>query len=626
MKNITHPTPQLRDRNRPIRLPEHEDSAIHGSTIWGAEGAPGSGSLTTCSDGGAALRAQISAEADLRDEDQAGLDQSAEARQSENGDDATNTLAELDLELRRQSLKPFGGPQFYIPISRLHSVITPGTIKTALSCIGDTTSPDYERMVAKSFRKILAILILIGKEDSIFDFVDAGIGDAQLPLDKVEDGRPFQLSLSGQDQPIALFKTWENRHIEEFESKQWETLAPFFLRGAKHESLNYKLSWRHPLPFDIIPEAICNRNSTSTSISGSSSDGDSGNSKVWKVKIHRAHHDLPSYRVRHPFWLLNPGTTLADYKFQGNEDNPALAVKRLWATDRKTFENEVNILTRLNKCDDPHLVKLLLTMEISGRPGKGNSFFLLFPLADSNLRQFWQRSLPDSDRISRAAYSRWVAKQLYGLAWALCKLHDLHQREIHEPGAHGSLKANEDDTKSSAEDPFYGIHGDIKPENLLWYKDWVGLEDHKEVSENREPLGVLQLADFGISKLHHTETRSNATMRRSTKTYAAPEAEWGVDGCSRSFDIWSLGCVFLEFICWLVQGQSGTPDPVDSFHQARYLGNANRSLEGTVQDTFYQALGVRNGTRFKVNPAVTKVGDPTRIWSSSRRKILTLKL
>jgi len=292
------------------------------------------------------------------------------------------------------------------------------------------------------------------------------------------------------------------------------------------------------------------------------------------------------------------------------------------------------------------LVKLLFTMEISGRPGKGNSFFLLFPLADGNLRQFWQRNLPGSTAaggISRATYSRWVAKQLYGLAWALCKLHDLHQRQVHEPGTHicssssssrpkTTTTTTDDDTKSSAEDPFYGIHGDIKPENLLWYKDWVGLEHHnKEASQSRDPLGVLQLADFGISKLHHTETRSNTMMRRSTKTYAAPESEWGVDGCSRSYDIWSLGCVFLEFICWLVQGgeESGT-DPIESFHRARYLGKSNKSLEGTIQDTFYRAraspLWIRSGTRFEVNPAVTKVRTKNSIFYHIIYDILETKL
>lgn len=244
-------------------------------------------------------------------------------------------------------------------------------------------------------------------------------------------------------------------------------------------------------------------------------------------------------------------------------------------------------------------------MEILGRPGKDTQFFLIFPLADSNLRQFWQRNFPHPSGTSTVAYARWVAKQLHGLAWALCKLHDLHQREVVED--------------SDSSDPFYGIHGDIKPENLLWYKEWVG-PDGQQPSHNArvaqegqvpqggsKSLGVLQLADFGISRLHHTDSRSNGYMHKSTRTYAPPEIEWATNGFSRSFDIWSLGCVFLEFICWLVQGGSGKENPVDVFHEERYLERANRSLEGTIQDTFYYVVKQKDKTEFDVNPAVKKV-------------------
>lgn len=299
-------------------------------------------------------------------------------------------------------------------------------------------------------------------------------------------------------------------------------------------------------------------------------------------------------------------------------------IKRLSASDRATFNNEVHILTRLNKCDDPHLVKLLLTMEISEFPGRDEStFFLMFPYADGNLRQFWRRNSPASDASTMAACARWVAQQFHGLVWALCKLHDLHQREVH------SLREGENDGKNNTGDSLYGIHGDIKPENLLWYRKWIGpraSEEHsrREESDDVKPFGVLQLADFGISKLHRSDTRSSVDMRKSTKTYAPPETEWGVNECSRSFDIWSLGCVFLEFICWLIQSVPGGNDPVDVFHNARYLNDANVSLAGTVQDTFYHwhKVKVKDGsrTKFKINPAVTEVNRSTQSqrWYGNR--------
>jgi serine/threonine protein kinase len=251
---------------------------------------------------------------------------------------------------------------------------------------------------------------------------------------------------------------------------------------------------------------------------------------------------------------------------------------------------------------------------VSLQPVKETSFYLIFPLADGNLRQFWHRNFPHPSGTNTATYARWVARQFRGLAFALCKLHDLHLAEVH------LRDLNDDDDPAvwgKVGDPFYGIHGDIKPENLLWYEDWVGPHDPPvgnsnalEVSNSQptnDSFGVLQLADFGISRLHHTESRSDTPLRGATKTYAPPEVEYALDGCSRSFDIWGLGCVFLEFICWLVQGGSGKRNPVDVFHDARYLYGANRSLEGTIQDTFYHVVKENHRTTFEVNPEVNRV-------------------
>ena len=105
--------------------------------------------------------------------------------------------------------------------------------------------------------------------------------------------------------------------------------------------------------------------------------------------------------------------------------------------------------------------------------------------------------------------------------------------------------------------------------------------------------GVIQLADFGISGFHHTNTRSNLRLDGNTKTYRAPESELE-DGqkVSRSIDIWSLGCVFLEFITWVVLGKPETfikvlgaeKMPRDLFSFKR---DTPSSVKDITQDTFY---------------------------------------
>lgn len=333
-------------------------AAIHGNEqikdIWGPEGVPGRGTLKTCNDGGTELQLQTSDDAARKDVPTGPMaffqlgSQFGEHRAEdlppaidESDTDpepiAKRRLREIDQELRRVSRNAFDGPQFYIPIDSLYSIITRDAIREILPGITAGVVPDlldqlaqdiYGRLVdddrqAKSFRKILAILILIGKADSILDFLKGDISDYKLHMVQLGDDLFFELGSSKLEEPkaIPLFKKWERRHIEEFEKAQWDTLAPFFSRGTKEQSLvrHYKLLWRHPLPFDVIPEELipedkcvgsgANKIAASSGATSSGSQSSlgttmGGNSKVCKVRIHPAHNNLQCYKVRYPYLLL----------------------------------------------------------------------------------------------------------------------------------------------------------------------------------------------------------------------------------------------------------------------------------------------------------------------------------
>ncbi|RSL50760.1 hypothetical protein CEP53_008699 [Fusarium sp. AF-6] len=82
----------------------------------------------------------------------------------------------------------------------------------------------------------------------------------------------------------------------------------------------------------------------------------------------------------------------------------------------------------------------------------------------------------------------------------------------------------------------YGRHGDIKPENILWFNDGT-------------KGGTLKITDFVLTKFHTWDIRSS-------RCYRPPEVELG-DGLIRpSYDIWSMGCLYLEFLAWLLGGCS----------------------------------------------------------------------
>jgi serine/threonine protein kinase len=85
-------------------------------------------------------------------------------------------------------------------------------------------------------------------------------------------------------------------------------------------------------------------------------------------------------------------------------------------------------------------------------------------------------------------------------------------------------------------------HGDLKPENILQF--------------NKADEELLVIADVSMSRIHKEATHlrtGGLTIRDTTSKYEAPEAYMYVKAPrSRKYDIWSLGCVFLEFVIWFL--------------------------------------------------------------------------
>lgn len=103
-----------------------------------------------------------------------------------------------------------------------------------------------------------------------------------------------------------------------------------------------------------------------------------------------------------------------------------------------------------------------------------------------------------------------------------------------------------------------GFHHDLKPANILLF----------ESGKANRP--VWKLGDFGSGDVKYTAVKSTEELyNRKASTgdpvYSAPEHV--VQGrVSRSKDIWSLGCIFLECLIWtLIQEQ----DAVKQFETAR---------------------------------------------------------
>ncbi|KAI1427280.1 kinase-like domain-containing protein [Xylaria sp. FL1777] len=251
----------------------------------------------------------------------------------------------------------------------------------------------------------------------------------------------------------------------------------------------------------ILPFIQCTKNTT-----------EGAYALIHKIKIHHAHLELN-------------GRTSTE------ERNPELALKQLIAWDENKFQQELDGLHQMLRLKHDHLTKLIASFR------RGSEYFFILPWADGgNLRDFWEKKTEQRTALMLT----WLLEQMVGISGGL--------RKLHYP--------SEDET------PGNNIHGDISPENILLFID----------HENEHHQGTLCITDPGLARYHDevTSKRKDGTKTTARRVeYAAPESEdWKYSEIferSRKSDMWSLGCVFLECIIWMLGGN----EEVEAFRSAR---------------------------------------------------------
>ncbi|KAI8677917.1 Protein kinase domain-containing protein [Fusarium keratoplasticum] len=218
---------------------------------------------------------------------------------------------------------------------------------------------------------------------------------------------------------------------------------------------------------------------------------------VKEIKVHEAHQKVLPQKDGKPIHV---------------------ALKTIWPPMGHYFHQEEDTMRVIQKIDHPHLIKPIASYQYDNQ--KNGCF--LFPWAEhGNLKEFWKtekvRPLKNPEMMG------WMLKQMRGLCHALSILHDAHRR-----------------------------HGDIKPENILLFEEG----DYK---------GTLRIADVGLGKFYAETTEHRILLEERTKAmegttrYLSPEFIHG-NQIPRVFDVWALGCVFIEFIIWTLHGYDGLFD------------------------------------------------------------------
>ncbi|KAI1878297.1 uncharacterized protein JN550_000479 [Neoarthrinium moseri] len=398
--------------------------------------------------------------------------------------------------------------EYFIPQDKLFTILSKNNVMYLFQHIFPDDSPrqirDRVAIVCSenhsvSRRLILAVLIIIGKAHYIDDFLRHSICDINLPLrphrtqdEALSRKNPFHRRQDDDSlTPLTVFHNWEQRALRFFLHTQYEVLAPFLEVGGPRVCF-YKFDPKTPLPF---LECTWVQNG--------------GHGTVWRVKIHPAHHGF-----RHSL----------------GSENPFFAVKAVHSKKYERYRDEVKVLERFSgsATGHPHLIRLFMAFK------HGENYYLLFPWATGNLTDLWRT---DPLPTRSAEKTRWLFDQCLGIADGLKKIHrhgswPKQQRS----GGHSQQEENGKDL---------GRHGDIKPENILCF-------DMDHSVEQR-----LVIADFGLTKFHSSQATSEITtpsnLRGLTRTYRPPEFSLEAP-VSQKCDVWSLGCLYLEFITWYLVG------------------------------------------------------------------------
>jgi len=226
-------------------------------------------------------------------------------------------------------------------------------------------------------------------------------------------------------------------------------------------------------------------------------------------------------------------------KLEGNQD------RQIKITG---WEKEVRASWKMRALREKHIVNFITAF----RFGPDEHYLILEWADGGNLRTLWKSfTQPLTAELVRDAF-----EQLFGLSRALFKVHN-------------PVDENKTDQ--------HFRHGDLKPENILWFKH----------GSDSTRLGTLKIGDWGLAKQHSDVTQLRTIQTSTgfgTRRYEPPEERSVHENSlivptktgkvarkrSRLYDLWAMGCIWLEFLIWLMYGYEG----LEAFNRSFYGGQA----------------------------------------------------
>ena len=439
----------------------------------------------------------------------------------------------------------------FLPLRKMEDIMSREAVKAEL----DGYCPEMVDFFYNHARKTFAVIVLNGTPELIDSIYERRFDDAKFPLRKrhLKAAALEVLEKSSADMPDRKRREMRKRleaGVDNFIRWQHRLTAPIF----NPDIFKYTLDESTPLPF----------------LTHGSASARGGFGDVQERWIHSDHLQIPKEYLlvsvtEHILPVDKSGGAGADlsklkkdltYRQVNGHGCFRVAQKQLripdhWGPEKllEAADNEVKNLQRMNEYGHAHFIR-----GIAYYTQRGGHFFL-FPWAEGgNLDHYWDTADP-----TLVSTHCWALGQMAGIASGI---HELHQHNYR--------------------------HGDLKPQNILWFRDGESAAVQR-----------LVIADVGLAKVHEqlTQFRRGVTDTDAISvTYAPPEVQINVERdkpTSRLFDIWSIGCIFLEFVIWLAEGK----EELDAFREGLRggglapvpfwvgTGSPSRELRSWVKDS-----------------------------------------
>ncbi|KAK4445806.1 kinase-like domain-containing protein, partial [Podospora aff. communis PSN243] len=426
----------------------------------------------------------------------------------------------LDKLLRSRALK---GPRntTFLPLQLLLSILTQERLKRELNQSRyrkkkwsaerieelvniirphpDDVKPESAQDKA-GYIRVFALLLLMGKEGKIEDFIKNEESDHIFPVEKPDPNGNLRRFSATKEAPELMASTrWRQADREYFFTQQWELRPAYFDFANVKET--YKFASSIVLPW-VQP------NGAESQALGGSSEREGAHGIVTQVEIDPGSHSFRS--------------VLEEVKIS---ERRVFALKTLHkgVPGVDGFERELGHLRRFNGKVHPHIITLLASFEHDG------ASYFIFPWAESTLETYWEKTMPSNNNTHPTQLdpqtAAWVAKQLQGITGAIEAIHAPRPHHL-EPGKEG-----------------FGRHSDLKPDNILWFR------------HDDDPKGLLVVTDLGLATFNREVSRSiQPGSSARVPGYRAPECDMQNAKARRLTDIWTLGCIYLEFVTWLLGG------------------------------------------------------------------------